>query len=41
MLLTTLILVPIYCEHDCLQKGINLSHCYETTERCDMPRFGL
>src|SRR5450432_4273965 len=41
MLFSTLVLVPIYCEHNGLEQSINLCHRYKTTEVCNMARLGL
>jgi hypothetical protein len=41
MLFSALVLVSIDCEHDSLEEGINLCHCDETAEVCNMSRFRL
>ncbi len=41
MFFTTLVLISVYCEHDSLEQSIDLSHCDEPAEMCDMARLGL
>lgn len=41
MLLTTLVLISVDCEHDCLKEGIDFGHCDEATKMGDMAGFGL
>lgn len=41
MLLSTLVLVSIQCEHDSLKKGIDFGQADEATERGYVSWFGL
>ena len=41
MLLSAFVLIPIDCEHDSLQQGIDLGHGDEAAKMCNVPRLGL
>jgi hypothetical protein len=41
MLFSALILVPIDREHDGLEERVDLGHCDETAEVCNVARLGL
>lgn len=41
VLLTTLVLISVDCEHDGLEKRVDLGHGHESTQVRDMPRLRL
>jgi hypothetical protein len=41
MLFTTLVLVSVNGEHDCLEQGVDLGHGDQTAQVGDVTRFGL
>lgn len=41
MLFTIIILIPVQCEHDCLQQRVNLTQCHQPREMGHKPWLRL